>query len=177
MLKRVTRYLCFDYSQHKKQASNFCFSMSSQGTFRNKNSSDFKFAKHAWSSEQKLVQGSFFLVGGTRHILRDFQEQLQSLRGQIGILTSQNTELKRRCSEAESSALDTSFSRTDLEAELNDCKAQLLAVQVGLVFRRVFSSLECSTPHSVGNSSMRIVSAKILPPAQSSKFRAKDPKV
>ena len=46
------------------------------------------------------------------------------------MLTTQNAELKNKCSAAESNMVDNSFSRTDLEAELNDCKAQLLVVQV-----------------------------------------------
>lgn len=71
-----------------------------------------------------------FGTGGTRHILRDFQEQLQALRGQIAMLTAQNTELRTRCSAADAEIFDQSKINAELERRLSYCQDQLQNAQV-----------------------------------------------
>lgn len=69
-------------------------------------------------------------AGGTRHILRDFQEQLQSLRAQIAQLNTENSGLKQRLAAADLGLKDAASSSAWMQKELDDQKELLQTAQV-----------------------------------------------
>ena len=57
-------------------------------------------------------------AGGTRHILKDFQDQLQTLRAQMALLTAQNEGLREKLVEADTKLTVAAASKAQLQQEL-----------------------------------------------------------
>ena len=94
------------------------------------------------------------LAGGTRHILRDFQEQLQVLRAQLAVLTTQNAELRRQLADRNADALGLSQTKADLDRSLDEHKIELLAVKVSTKPRSALSRSD-SWAHYKASTSFR----------------------
>ena len=69
-------------------------------------------------------------AGGTRHILKDFQDQLQTLRAQMALLTAQNEGLREKLMEADTELMVAAASKAQMQQELLSQKELLQHAQV-----------------------------------------------
>ena len=69
-------------------------------------------------------------AGGTRHILKDFQDQLQKLRAQMALLTAQNEGLREKLMEADTELTVAAASKAQMQQELLSQKELLQHAQV-----------------------------------------------